>query len=263
MIPNVLSIAGSDPSGGAGVQADLKTFSALGVYGMAAITALTAQNTRGVTGVQEIPSDFVIKQVQTVFDDIHVDAVKIGMAGSALTIAALANFLRQKKLAVIILDPVMVAQSGDRLISDEAVERMKSDLLPLASVVTPNIPEAEVLLGRTFDGDMESFARDILESGANAVFLKGGHLTGEISRDIYLDKSRIKILETQRIKTKNNHGTGCTLSSALAAYMARGMPAHEAAQSAKNYITAALKNSEKLHIGSGAGPVHHFHDLWK
>ncbi len=263
MIPNVLSIAGSDPSGGAGIQADLKTFSALGVYGMAAITALTAQNTRGVTGVQEIPADFVIKQVQAIFDDVRVDAVKIGMAGSAPTIAALADFLRQKNPPVIILDPVMVAQSGDHLISDDAVEHLKRDLLPLASIITPNIPEAEVLLGRTFDGDMESFARDILKSGANAVLLKGGHLTGQTSRDIYLDKNGLKILECQRIKTKNNHGTGCTLSSALAAYMARGMPAHEAAQSAKNYITAALQNSGKLDVGSGAGPVHHFHDLWK
>lgn len=263
MIPNVLSIAGSDPSGGAGVQADLKTFSALGVYGMAAITALTAQNTRGVTGVQEILPDFVIKQVQAIFDDVRVDAVKIGMAGSAATIAALADFLRQKNPPIIILDPVMVAQSGDRLTSDDAVERMKRDLLPLATVITPNIPEAEVLLGRAFNGDMKSFACDILESGANAVLLKGGHLTGETSRDIYMDYNRTEILEAKRVPTKNNHGTGCTLSSALAAYMARGMPAREAAQSAKNYITAALQDSEKLTIGSGAGPVHHFHALWK
>ena len=263
MIPNVLSIAGSDPSGGAGVQADLKTFSALGVYGMAALTALTAQNTRGVTGVQKIPADFVIKQVQAIFDDVRVDAVKIGMAGSAETIAELAEFLRQKNPPVIILDPVMVAQSGDRLTSDEAVERMKTDLLPIASVVTPNIPEAEVLLGRNFDGDMKSFARDILDLGVNAVLLKGGHLEGETSRDIYMDHTRTEILEAKRVPTKNNHGTGCTLSSALAAYMARGFPAYEAAALAKKYITTALQASEQLSVGSGAGPVHHFHALWK
>jgi hydroxymethylpyrimidine/phosphomethylpyrimidine kinase len=263
VIANVLSIAGSDPSGGAGIQADLKTFSALGVYGMAAITALTAQSTRGVTGVQEIPADFLIKQVQAIFDDVRVDAVKIGMAGSAATITALADFLQQKNPPIIILDPVMVAQSGDRLTSDESVRRLRVDLLPLASVVTPNIPEAEVLLGRAFDGDMESFARDILNLGARAVLLKGGHLEGETSRDIYVDKDRLEILELKRVKTKNNHGTGCTLSSALAAYMARGMPAHEASGLAKKYVTAALQVSGNLTVGAGAGPVHHFHSLWK
>jgi len=262
MIPNVLSIAGSDPSGGAGIQADLKTFSALGAYGMAAITALTAQNTKGVTAVHELPSDFVIKQVQTIFDDIRVDAVKIGMAGSAQTITLLADLLQKQKPAVVVLDPVMVAQSGDKLISDTAVKRLKIDLLPLANVITPNIPEAEILLGRKFDS-LEFFARDLLKLGSRAVLLKGGHLREKSSRDIYIDKDRQEIFELKRVDTKNNHGTGCTLSSALAAFMARGLPAHEAASNAKKYVTNALTASNALKVGHGAGPVHHFHSVWK
>ncbi len=262
MIPNILSIAGSDPSGGAGIQADLKTFSALGCYGMAAITALTAQNTKGVTGVHEVPADFVIKQVETIFDDIRVDAVKIGMAGSAQTITRLADLLQKKNPPVIILDPVMVAQSGDSLLSDAAVKRMRIDLLPLASVITPNIPEAEILLGRKFDGDMEGFAKQILKMGARAVLLKGGHLKGDTSKDIFVDKIHCVVLEEKRVETKNNHGTGCTLSSALAAYMAKGLPTKEAAAQAKKYITHALKASKNLKVGKGAGPVNHFYTQW-
>ncbi|MGB4058337.1 MAG: bifunctional hydroxymethylpyrimidine kinase/phosphomethylpyrimidine kinase [Alphaproteobacteria bacterium] len=263
MIPNVLSIAGSDPSGGAGVQADLKTFSALGAYGMAAITALTAQNTKGVTGVFEVSPEFVVQQVAAVFDDIRVDAVKIGMAGSAATIDMLADFLQQKKPPIFILDPVMVAQSGDSLLSDAAVKRLVAGLLPLASVVTPNIPEAEVLLGKKYDGDMEGFARAILKMGARAVLLKGGHLTGAVCRDVYADESGLSVFEEPRLETKNNHGTGCTLASALAVFMARGLPGDEAARAAKKYVTHALKESGRLSVGGGAGPVNHFHALWR
>lgn len=263
MISNLLSIAGSDPSGGAGIQADLKTFSALGGYGMAAITALTAQNTKGVTGVYELPSEFVLKQVQAIFDDIRVDAVKIGMAGSSQTIGMLADFLQAKNPPVIVLDPVMVAQSGDTLLSPEAIKRLKIDLLPLASVITPNIPEAEILTGKKFDGDMERCAKELLALGAQAVLLKGGHLDGKTSHDLYADKSTVNLLEEKRIDTKNNHGTGCTLSSALAAFMAKGLPASEAAIHAKRYITNALKASKDLKVGHGAGPVHHFHAIWK
>jgi hydroxymethylpyrimidine/phosphomethylpyrimidine kinase len=263
MIPNVLSIAGSDPSGGAGIQADLKTFAALGAYGMAAMTALTAQNTQGVTGVHELPPDFVAKQVETVFDDIRVDAVKIGMAGSGNTITQLGDVLQKRKPSIIILDPVMVAQSGDALLSDEAVGRLKIALLPLASVVTPNIPEAEILLGKKFDGDMEYFAKQILKLGVRAVLLKGGHLKGETAKDVFADAKQTITLEEKRVKTKHNHGTGCTLSSALAVYMAKGLPVDEAARAAKRYVTGALRKAEKLKVGHGAGPLHHFYALWK
>lgn len=263
MIPNVLSIAGSDPSGGAGIQADLKTFAALGAYGMAAMTALTAQNTQGVAGVHELPPDFVAKQVETVFDDIRVDAVKIGMAGSARTVTQLGDVLQKRKPSIIILDPVMVAQSGDVLLSDEAVDSLKIALLPLASVVTPNIPEAEILLGKKFDGDMEYFAKQILKLGARAVLLKGGHLKGETAKDVFADSKQMIALEEKRVKTKHNHGTGCTLSSALAVYMAKGLPVDEAARAAKRYVTGALRKAEKLKVGHGAGPLHHFYALWK
>ena len=263
MIPNVLSIAGSDPSGGAGIQADLKTFAALGAYGMAAITALTAQNTQGVTGVHELPPDFVAKQVETVFDDIRVDAVKIGMAGSGSTITQLGDVLQKRKPSIIILDPVMVAQSGDVLLSDEAAGRLKIALLPLASVITPNIPEAEILLEKKFDGDMEYFAKQIVKLGARAVLLKGGHLKGETAKDVFADSKQMITLEERRVKTKHNHGTGCTLSSALAVYMAKGLPVDEAARAAKRYVTGALRKAEKLKVGHGAGPLHHFHTLWK
>lgn len=263
MIPNVLSIAGSDPSGGAGIQADLKTFAALGAYGMAAMTALTAQNTKGVTGVHELPPDFVAKQVETVFDDVRIDAVKIGMAGSASTITQIGDVLQKRKPRILVLDPVMVAQSGDKLLSDEAVGCMKIALLPLASVVTPNIPEAEILLGRNFDGDMEYFAKQILKLGARAVLLKGGHLKGETAKDVFADKNQMITLEEKRVKTKHNHGTGCTLSSALAVYMAKGLPVEEAARAAKRYVTGALQKAEKLKVGKGAGPLHHFYALWK
>ncbi len=263
MIPNLLSIAGSDPSGGAGIQADLKTFAALGGHGMAAITALTAQNTKGVTGVYELPPDFVVKQVETVFDDIRVDAVKIGMAGSAQTITRLGDTLQKRKPPILVLDPVMVAQSGDKLLSKDAISRLKIDLLPLASVITPNIPEAEILLGKKYDGDMEYFAKQLLKLGARAVLLKGGHLKGDKAKDIFIDEHNLVTLEEKRIKTKNNHGTGCTLASALTAYMAKGLPAHEAAFAAKKYITNALKESGKLKVGRGAGPVHHFYAQWK
>lgn len=262
MIPNVLSIAGSDPSGGAGIQADLKTFSALGAYGMAAITALTAQNTQGVTAVHELPPDFVEKQIETVFSDIRVDAVKIGMAGSPETIAAIAGVLQKHKPRFIVLDPVMVAQSGDRLVSDKSVEAIRKYLIPLATILTPNIPEASVLLGQNIMDDLQAAAKDILKTGAPAVLLKGGHMQGPISIDVYADAKGILVLESPRIKTKNNHGTGCTLSSALAVFLAKGLAPAEAARAAKDYITEALRHSDGLQVGHGHGSVHHFHALW-
>lgn len=262
MILNLLSVAGSDPSGGAGIQADLKTFSALGAYGMAAITALTAQNTQGVTAVHELPAAFVAQQMEAVFADIRVDAVKIGMAGSAETIDAIAAVLQKHKPRFIVLDPVMVAQSGDRLLSDDSVAALKKYLIPLATIITPNIPEANVLLSPA-SGAMEQDAKDLVKRGARAVLLKGGHMEGPISIDVFADRDSMIVLESPRIKTKNNHGTGCTLSSALAVFLARGVPLSEAARAAKDYITEALRHSEELSVGQGHGPVNHFYDVWR
>lgn len=257
MIKNILSIAGSDPSGGAGVQADLKTFAALGAYGMAAITALTVQNTNGVADIHYVPASFVADQAEAVFKDIRVDAVKIGMPGSTDTVKALARVLSAYSPAHIILDPVMVAGSGDPLAAQETIEVMRDILLPLATLVTPNIPEAEKLLGRAFDGDMDGFARDIRALGAGAVYLKGGHADGEKASDIYMDHEGALELHAPRIDTKNTHGTGCTLSSALAVFFAQGMGAREAARGAKEYITGAIEHADALDVGQGSGPVHH------
>jgi hydroxymethylpyrimidine/phosphomethylpyrimidine kinase len=261
MIPNILSIAGSDPSGGAGIQADLKTFAALGCYGMAAITALTAQNTQGVAGVYELPAAFVKQQVDTIFADIRVDAVKIGMAGNPDTIRLIAASLQKHKPRFVVLDPVMVAQSGDKLLSDESIKAMKKELIPLATILTPNLPEAEVLLGKPVE-DMQQAAKELMKLGPYSVLLKGGHMEGPICYDVFADKKISVVLESARVKTDNNHGTGCTLSSALACYLARGLSVEQAARAAKNYVTQALEHSGQLSVGRGAGPVHHFYELW-
>lgn len=259
MIPHVLSIAGSDPSGGAGVQADLKTFSALGAYGMSAITTLTAQNTQGVHDIYQLPASFVRAQIEAVFDDIRVDAVKIGMVGSAEVIDVIVDIIQCHKLAHVVVDPVMVAQSGARLADKETVQAIKKNLLPMASVVTPNIPEAEALLGLTFKNDMKDFARRLLELDAPGVLLKGGHLKGDESTDIYADAEQIVVLSEKRLDTTNTHGTGCTLASALAVYLAKGLPAPEAAYAAKKYVTDALHYADDLSVGTGQGPLHHFY----
>jgi hydroxymethylpyrimidine/phosphomethylpyrimidine kinase len=262
MIPHVLTIAGSDPSGGAGIQADLKTFSALGAYGMAAITALTAQNTRGVAGVFEVPAEFVRSQVETVFRDIRVDAVKIGMPGSPQSINALIELLQVYKPPHVIVDPVMKAQSGDDLSSKESIAAMRR-IVAMGTIVTPNIPEAEILIDEPFRGDMEHFAKRLMKIGASAVLLKGGHYGGRHSNDLYMDAKQSRVLEADRIKTNNNHGTGCTLAAALAVYLAKGLPAPEASYAAKKYVTEALTHADKLSVGSGHGPVHHFYSLWR
>lgn len=261
MIPHILTIAGSDPSGGAGIQADLKTFSALGCYGMSVITALTAQNTTGVTAIHEVPPLFVRDQIDAIFSDIRVDAVKIGMAGSVKTIEVIAQTLLEYKPAYVVLDPVMVSQSGNQLISDDAIKALKKYLLPLADIVTPNIPEATILIGKT-PSSLEEAAQQILSTGASAVLVKGGHGKGENSNDLYMDRYQTLSLNEKRIKTENNHGTGCTLSAAIACYLAKGLPEAPACQAAKKYITAALKHADRLSIGKGAGPVHHFYDQW-
>lgn len=255
-IPNVLSIAGSDPSGGAGVQADLKTFAALECYGMAVITALTAQNTQGVSGVMEVPADFVKMQIKDVFDDVRVDAVKIGMLSSAEIIMAVAEMLERYKPTFVVLDPVMISTSGDALISAGAVEAMKERLIPLCDVLTPNIPEAEKL-SRKAVLDLERSAQDLLALGAPSVYLKGGHLKGDKSVDVLATAQGCHFFESMRIETKNTHGTGCSLSSALAAYVARGFALQQACQCAKEYITGAIIHADELDVGKGCGPVHH------
>lgn len=257
-IPNILSIAGSDPSGGAGIQADLKTFAALGCYGMAAITALTAQNTQGVSGVMDVYPDFVAQQITDVFADIRVDAVKIGMLSSAEIIESVAEILQKFKPPIIVLDPVMVATSGDSLIDGGAIEAMKTHLVPLATLITPNIPEAEKLTRKAVL-DMEKAAQNVMALGAKAVYLKGGHMKGETVRDVLVFDNQIRILELPRVETKNTHGTGCTLSAALASYLALGYTLEESAAAAKNYLHGALIHSAELEVGSGSGhgPVHH------
>ncbi|MDH5721928.1 MAG: bifunctional hydroxymethylpyrimidine kinase/phosphomethylpyrimidine kinase [Alphaproteobacteria bacterium] len=255
--PNILSIAGSDPSGGAGIQADLKTFAALGGYGMAVITALTAQNTQGVSGVMDVDEAFVRQQIEAIFQDIHVDAVKIGMLSNAEIIKVVADILEKYQSPNIVLDPVMVSTSGDSLISADAAEAMKEHLIPLADVLTPNIPEAEKL-SRKAVLDMEEAALGLLSLGCEAVYLKGGHLKTLQALDVLAKTGGItKTYEAERIDTQNTHGTGCTLSSALAAYLGHGMELEEACGAAKNYLTKALAHAGELDVGCGHGPVHH------
>ncbi|MCF8078207.1 MAG: bifunctional hydroxymethylpyrimidine kinase/phosphomethylpyrimidine kinase [Desulfobacterales bacterium] len=263
----VLSIAGSDSGGGAGIQADIKTISALGGFAMTAITALTAQNTRGVTGIHPVPPEFAAAQIDAVLSDIGVDAVKIGMLYSAELIAAVARELTRHKAANIVVDPVMVAQSGDRLLQDEAVEALTAELFPLATVVTPNLPEAEVLLGRSISGpqEMEAAALALAEFGSRSVLIKGGHGESERSDDLLFlaEEDRMLWIEGRRIETKNTHGTGCTLSSAIAARLAAGEGIEGAVQKAKAYLTEALRAGAGYRFGRGHGPVHHFYRVWR
>lgn len=260
-----LTIAGSDSSGGAGIQADLKTFSALGVYGASAITALTAQNTTGVQAVYPVPAEFVTAQIDSVMSDLMVDAIKIGMLGSEETIHAVALALGRWAGPPIILDPVMVAGSGDPLLDEGAEFAMRSHLFAIADIITPNLPEAARLLGAeiaTSEKMMLSQGELLLTLGAKAVLIKGGHAQGVDSVDLFFDGANIVRLAANRIQTRNTHGTGCTLSSAIAAYMAHGLPLLEAVQNAKAYLTEALIEADSLKIGHGAGPVHHFHNIW-
>ncbi len=264
MIANVLSIAGSDPSGGAGIQADLKTFSALGAYGMAAITALTAQNTQGVRSFQTVDPEFVAAQIDAIFDDVRVDAVKIGMVATADIAAAIADRLRHHGARDVVLDPVMVAKSGDPLLREDAVVAIRELLVPLARVITPNLPEAAVLLSEaapTTLVEMRETVRALHRLGPAVALLKGGHLTTEDSPDLLFDGTTLTEFAAPRIATRNTHGTGCTLSSALAALLPQ-LELVEAARRAKAYLTGALMASSRLTVGSGHGPVHHFHALW-
>jgi hydroxymethylpyrimidine/phosphomethylpyrimidine kinase len=265
MTPIAVTIAGSDSSGGAGIQADLKTFAALGVYGASVIAALTAQNTRGVTGIHDVPPEFIEAQIDAVFSDLKVGAVKIGMLSNAATIAAVAAGLERHKASNIVLDPVMVATSGDRLLKPDAVEALRRLLIPKALVLTPNLPEAAALLDTEIAEDetvMRHQAHRLLKLGARAVLIKGGHDTGPESIDLLVEPQTTTRLSAERIATRNTHGTGCTLSSAIAAGLANGLSLTDAVRGAKSYITAAIAAADKLSIGSGHGPVHHFHRHW-
>ncbi|HZJ12036.1 MAG TPA: bifunctional hydroxymethylpyrimidine kinase/phosphomethylpyrimidine kinase [Methyloceanibacter sp.] len=260
-----LTIAGSDSSGGAGIQADLKTFSALGVYGASVITALTAQNTLGVEAVHVVPAEFVLKQIEAVARDLKVDAVKIGMLATSAVIEAVAEGLKAFARVPVVLDPVMVAASGDALLDDDAVETLRSVLLPRAALITPNLPEAAKLLGRgeaKNEREMFAQAKALRGLGAKAVLIKGGHAVGANAVDVLVDEEGELRLEAPRLKTGNTHGTGCTLSSAIAAELAKGASLRQAVGRAKAYVTAAIAAADELHIGKGRGPVHHFHRWW-
>jgi hydroxymethylpyrimidine/phosphomethylpyrimidine kinase len=264
MTPTAVTIAGSDSSGGAGIQADLKTFSALGVYGASVIAALTAQNTKGVTAIHAVPSDFVAAQMDAVFGDLAVGAVKIGMLGNAEVIAVVATGLARHKQTNVVLDPVMVATSGARLLEPDAIAALRSELLPRA-VVTPNLPEAAVLADMpvaTDEAGMRRQAERLLGLGAKAVLMKGGHAEGAESADILFTGASAVRFAAKRIATSNTHGTGCTLAAAIAAELAKGQGLEAAVRSAKEYVTAAIAAADRLAIGSGHGPVHHFHKWW-
>jgi hydroxymethylpyrimidine/phosphomethylpyrimidine kinase len=264
--PIAVTIAGSDSSGGAGIQADLKTFSALHVYGASVLTALTAQNTRGVFAIHDVPAAFIAAQIDAVFSDLAVGAVKIGMLSRPEAIEAVAAGLVRHRQETIVLDPVMVAGSGDRLITEEAIAVLRRLLMPRARLITPNLPEAAALLDAPIarsEAEMRAQARELLALGARAVLLKGGHASGAESVDLLVDATSEARLAAERIQTTHTHGTGCTLSSAIAAGLAKGQPLAEAVRHAKAYITAAIAAADRLAVGHGHGPVHHFHAWWR
>jgi len=258
--PRVLSIAGSDSGGGAGIQADLKTMCALGCFGMTAITALTAQNTRGVRSIHGVPLQILIDQIDAVVEDIGVDAVKIGMLHSADTVRTVASALQRHGLTQVVLDPVMIATSGAKLIDDEAIEVLVRELFPLATVVTPNLDEAALLVGQPLhdEADMEAAARQLLERGARAVLVKGGHLAGDKVSDLLLARGApAQWLRAPRIATPNTHGTGCTLSSAIASHLALGASLEQAVARSRDYVRGALAGGAPVRTGSGSGPLNH------
>jgi hydroxymethylpyrimidine/phosphomethylpyrimidine kinase len=265
MTPIAVTIAGSDSSAGAGIQADLKTFAALGVYGASVITALTAQNTRGVSAIHAVPAEFVTAQIDAVFSDLAVGAVKIGMLARADIIKAVVAGLDRWKPVNVVLDPVMFATSGDRLLAPDAIDALKRELLPRARVVTPNLDEAAALLGTglaTDEDAMQAAAEGILALGARAVLIKGGHGAGAYSVDFLFDGPSVTRYAAKRVATRNTHGTGCTLSSAIAAGLAKGQDLATAARLAKAYVTDAIAAADRLAVGQGHGPLHHFHATW-
>jgi hydroxymethylpyrimidine/phosphomethylpyrimidine kinase len=261
-----LTIAGSDSGGGAGIQADLKTFSANGVYGMSAITAITAQNTKRVIDIQPVPSEMIRKQIAAVVEDMGVDAVKIGMLHSSEVIIAVVETLKEYQLDNIVVDPVMVATSGDVLLQDEAISSLINELLPMASVITPNLPEAEIILNTKIRTKAEFIqaVKDLGQTRARAVLLKAGHFKGKELTDIlYIpENNELLQLPSKRIETENTHGTGCTLSSAIAAHLARGKPLKEAIKYGIDYIHQSIRQGARYKLGQGHGPVHHFYKYW-
>ena len=261
-IPIALTIAGSDSSGGAGIQADLKTFAACGVYGASVIAALTAQNTQGVTAIHQVPPEFITAQIDAVFSDLDVQAVKIGMVSQRAAIEAIAAGLERWSGGQVVVDPVMVATSGDRLLAADAIDALRKLLIPRAALITPNLPEAAALL----DAPVAQLERDIVDQGERllalgcaAVLIKGGHGEGAESTDYLIGKGGVITLAAPRIATRNTHGTGCTLSSAIAAGLAKGESLETSVRQAKVYITAAIAAADRLNVGRGHGPVHHFH----
>jgi hydroxymethylpyrimidine/phosphomethylpyrimidine kinase len=261
-VPVALTIAGSDSSGGAGIQADLKTFAALGVYGASAITALTAQNTMGVTGIHLVPPDFVTAQIDAVFSDLDIKAVKIGMVAQRATIEAIADALERWSPAHIVLDPVMVATSGDRLLEPEAAAALRARLIPMAAILTPNLPEAAALLDEpvaTSEAEIEGQGRRLLPLGCPAVLIKGGHAGGSASIDYLVSAGGSLRLSAPRVSTRNTHGTGCSLSSAIAAGLAKGEDLVTAVRHAKIWVSDAIAAADRFSVGHGHGPIHHFH----
>jgi hydroxymethylpyrimidine/phosphomethylpyrimidine kinase len=263
--PVALTIAGSDSSGGAGIQADLKTFAALGVYGASAITALTAQNTGGVTGIHVVPAEFVRAQIDAVFGDLAVGAVKIGMVAQPASIDAIVDALKRWSPRYIVLDPVMVATSGDRLLAAEAVEALRQKLIPLATIITPNLPEAAALLDEavaTSEAAIESQGKKLLALGCPAVLIKGGHGQGSESIDYLVRTGGTLALSAPRVATQNTHGTGCSLSSAIAAELAKGADLETAVRNAKSFVSAAIASADRFTVGHGHGPIHHFNRFY-
>lgn len=264
MIPTALTIAGTDPSGGAGISADLKTFSALGAFGTAVVTAVVAQNTRGVAAVHQLTGAQVRGQLENLLEDVHVDTLKLGMLGTADVIEEVAAVLEPRPVPSVVLDPVMVASSGDRLLDPDAVEALRERLLPCCDLITPNIPEAADLLGTEPAQGLTQMARQLeaLRGLSPNVLVKGGHLDGPDSTDLLYAEGRIHELTAPRVHTSSTHGTGCTLSAAAAALHPLRGSWYEAVREAKDYLTGALQAADRLHVGSGHGPVHHFHAVW-
>ena len=257
-----LTIAGSDSSAGAGIQADLKTFAAFGVYGASVITALTAQNTKGVAAIHQVPADFVTAQIDAVFGDLDVKAVKIGMVSERAVIEAIVAGLQRWSPKHVVLDPVMVATSGDRLLAPDAIEALRLKLIPRAVLITPNLPEAAALLDEQIassESQIESQGKRLLAMGASAVLIKGGHAKGAESIDYLIRETGVVALAAPRIATKNTHGTGCSLSSAIAAGLAKGDDLETAVRNAKAWVSAAIAAADRLSVGHGHGPIHHFH----
>jgi hydroxymethylpyrimidine/phosphomethylpyrimidine kinase len=263
-VPVAVTVAGSDSGGGAGIQADLKTFSALGVYGTSVITAVTAQNTKGVFAIHEVPPEFIAAQMDAVFSDFEISAVKIGMLGNAAAIGVVAGELRRRGARNVVLDTVMASSSGETLLRPEAIGALR-ELIALANLVTPNLSEAAALVGGAIarsEDEMQAQAQKLLALGAGAVLIKGGHAEGPESVDLLVEPGARTRLASPRVVTRNTHGTGCTLASAVAAGLAKGLPLNDAVRAAKAYISAAIAAADRLRLGSGLGPVNHFHEWW-